>query len=305
MPFYSENQIRKRHAEFVGLKKYTDKLIFYDRLFGIIPFSFPDFDPKLPYFFLKEKTEELSGIYKLERNNPGLTEKKFSYSEVFVFNIRPANSNSAVYSNYILSSFLSRAPVFGDWIHQKKADDKPVELFLDEANGMINQIECCLQYEREKSFSLQCMAVFYKGFFDAFSNRVYGPGKKRKFIELYLYAQGIIYANYIRALKTAMQQSRNPVMMERSVNLDLAGRLRLMLELGIIDFLKNRYAGMDSLSWENKIAEMLCLILGENADQKLAVLQNLSSLSGLGQHASSKTAANMIHQKILRLASGK
>ncbi|HEY4965339.1 MAG TPA: hypothetical protein VII28_03025, partial [Puia sp.] len=96
MSFFSENQIRKRHAEFMGLKKYADKLIFFDHLFGIIPFPFPDFDPELAFLFQKEKMEELTAIYKKERNNRGLTEKKFSYREDFIFNIRPANSNSAV-----------------------------------------------------------------------------------------------------------------------------------------------------------------------------------------------------------------
>ncbi len=33
------------------------------------------------------------------------------------------------------------------------------------------------------------------------------PGKKRKFIELYLYAQGIIYSHYISFLKSNLQKS--------------------------------------------------------------------------------------------------
>ena len=119
MQFYSENQVRQLHAEFRGLKKYVDKLSFFDRLFGIIPFSFPDFDPQLGFLFQKEKTEELIDILRKERNNPALTEKKFSFGETFVFNIKPANSNSSAYSNYILSIFLSRSPAFEEWIRQK------------------------------------------------------------------------------------------------------------------------------------------------------------------------------------------
>src|SRR5664279_3812556 len=189
MSFFSENQIRKRHAEFMGLKKYADRLIFFDQLFGIIPFPFPGFDPELSFLFQQDKTTELEGIYRKERNNRSLNEKKFSYGEDFVFNIRPANSNSAVYSNYILSSFLLDAPEFVEWINQKKTGGKTIHYLLDQANGYVNDIEYRLQCKRDKSFSLQCMAVFYKGFYDAFSNRVYGPGKKRKFIELFLYAQ--------------------------------------------------------------------------------------------------------------------
>jgi hypothetical protein len=305
MPFYSEIQIRTCHAEFKRLKKYTDKLIFFDRLFGIIPFSFPDFDPQLRYFFQKEKMTELSDIFRKERNNPGLNEKKFSFAEDFVFNIRPANSNSATYSNYILSSFLSRTPVFKEWIRQRKTADKPVEFFLDEANGLINRIENALQNEQEKGFNFQCMAVFYKGFYDAFSNQVNLPGKKRKFIELYLYAQGIIYANYINSLKTALQQSRNPVELQRSSCLDLPGKLGLMQELGIIEFLKSRYTGLDVISFENKVAEILCLITGEYTDQKETVLKILSAMNRQNPGGSSKMNSSGMHQKIIKMTTGK
>ena len=295
MSFFSENQIRKRHAEFMGLKKYADKLIFFDHLFGIIPFPFPGFDQELSFLFQKEKTEELEGIYKKERNNRSLTEKKFSYDEDFIFNIRPANSNSSVYSNYILSSFLLRAPEFAEWIKQKNISGKPVEYLLDQANGFVNDIECRLQYQREKSFSLQCMAVFYKGFYDAFSNQVYGPGKKRKFIELYLYAQGIIYSNYINCLKSTFHIYRYPADVQMPHQLDLSGQLNLLYELGVVDFLKSRYSGLDHFSFENKIAEILCLITGEDTDQKKTVLQILSSLNSMGQKQAAKKVLNTTH----------
>src|SRR5664279_78327 len=298
MSFFSENQIRKRHAEFMGLKKYADKLIFFDHLFGIIPFPFPDFDPELAFLFQKEKMEELTAIYKKERNNRGLTEKKFSYREDFIFNIRPANSNSAVYSNYILSSFLLRAPEFAEWINQNKSAEKPVDYLLDQANGFVNDIEYRLQCKRDKSFSLQCMAVFYKGFYDAFSNRVYGPGKKRKFIELFLYAQGIIYSNYISSLKTAFQLFHYPADIQIPQHLDLSGQLNLLQELGIVDFLRSRYAELDAPAFENKLSEILCLITGENTDQKKTVLQMLSSLNRQGQKPVNKTVVNTIHQKV-------
>jgi len=95
------------------------------------------------------------------------------------------------------------------------------------------------------------------------------------------------------------------VVVDRPLNLDLPGKLRLMRELGIIDLLKNRYAGMDSLSWENKVAEILCLITGETFDQKEPVLQALSTLRSQGENGHTKNSANRIHQRILRLNSGK
>jgi hypothetical protein len=300
MQCYSEIQIRTLHSEFKAHKKYADKLAFFDRFFGIIPFSFPDFDPQLRLLFQKEKTEELAVIFKKERNNPGLTEKRFCFRETFVFNIKPANSNSSVYSNFILSSFLSRAPVFEEWIRQKKSAKKSVEFFLDEANALINNIEYLLQNEYDKSFTLQCMSVFYKGFYDAFSKRDKLPDKKRKFIELYLYAQGIIYAKYISTLKGALQKSRNPVDLQKPVNLDLPGKLSLLNELGIIDFLNSSYTGMDSASFENKVAEILCLITGEEAEQKEKVLKILSTMNSQSIIGFTKSQSSGASRKIVQ-----
>jgi len=267
MQRYSENQIRTLHAEFRSHKKYGAKLAFFDRIFGIIPFSFPEFDPKLGFFFEKEKTEGLTAFYKMERNNPNLTEKKFSFGETFVFNIRPANSNSPAYSSFILSRFLSRAPEFDDWVQQKKTAGKPVELLLDEANGIINKIEYSLQNEYDKSFKLQCMSVFYKGVYDAFRKKVALPGKKRKFIELYLYAHGIIYTHYIRFLKTDLMKPLHPVDLPETPYLDFSGKLALLNEWGILDFLKRKFNRLDPFSFENKIAEFIRLITGECTEQ--------------------------------------
>jgi hypothetical protein len=249
MQVYSENQVRTLYAEFRSFKQYAAKLAFFDQVFGIIPFSFPEFDPHLGFFFLEEKIADLAAIFKKERNNPGLTEKRISFGETFIFNIRPANSNSAAYSRYILSRFISQAPAFEEWILQKRTTGKTVENMLDEANQIVNRIEYRLQNEYDKSFTLQCMSVFYKGFYDAFCKVVNLPGKKRKFTELYLYAQGIIYAHYVRSL-------------------DFSGKLALLNELGILDFLRKRFSRLDPFSFENKIAEIIRLITGENMDQK-------------------------------------
>ena len=268
MQVYSENQVRTLYAEFRSFKQYAAKLAFFDQIFGIIPFSFPEFDPQLGFFFLEEKIAELAAIFKKERNNPGLTEKRISFGETFIFNIRPANSNSAAYSRYILSRFIAGAPAFEDWILQKRTTGKTVENMLDEANQIVNRIEYRLQNEYDKSFTLQCMSVFYKGFYDAFCKVVNLPGKKRKFTELYLYAQGIIYAHYVRSLKSAFLKSQHPADYSESFSLDFSGKLALLNELGILDFLRKKFSRLDPFSFENKIAEIIRLITGENRDQK-------------------------------------
>jgi hypothetical protein len=302
MQRYSENQIRALYSEFRSYKKYADKLLFFDQLFGIIPFSFPEFDPRLKFFFQKEKTDELAEIFKNERNNPGLTERKFFFGETFIFSIKPANSNSAAYSNYILSSFLSRSPIFEEWVRLNISEERSVGFLLDEANSTINKIECCLCNEYDKSFKLQCMSVFFKGFYDAFSNRVNLPGKKRKFIELYLYAQGIIYSNYIGSLKrTLYEDFHYPLDIQKSVNLDLQGKLDMLNELGIIDFLRTRYSGMDAFSFENKMTEIICLLTGEFTGQKETIHKILSTMNRQNPIEIPKRIPSVFHGKTVNL----
>jgi hypothetical protein len=278
-PCYSENQIRSLYSEFKGLKKYVEKLAFFDRWFGIIPFDFPDFDPRLRFFFEREKTEELVDIFKKERNNPGLTLKKFQFDEILAFNIKPANSNSSVYSHFILSCFLTRKPSFEVWIKQNISSDKKVEDLLDEANGVMNTIEMYLQNEYDQSFRLQCMSVFYRGFYDVFTRHLNGPGKKRKFIELYLYAQGMIYADFISSLKTAMRKASQPEDLKTQAPLDLEGKMNLLHELGILDFLTNMYSDTGKGLAADDMAETIIRITGESPEQKEKILCLMKKMS--------------------------
>jgi len=205
MKQYSANGIRSLHEEYKTLRRYMEKLLFFDLHFEIIPFSFPAFDPELKFFFEKEKTASLTAIYKKERNNPSLTEKKFSFDIVYRFSIKPVNSNTSVYSTYILSKFLSGAPDYRELINQREerisANNSGTKPLLNEANGILNQVEFKLQNEYDKSLMHHYMAIFYKGFYDAYSKQVVFPVKKRKFIELYLYAQGILYEKYLKAVR--------------------------------------------------------------------------------------------------------
>jgi hypothetical protein len=205
MKHYSEKQIIVLQQEFKAIKRYSDKLSFYDRHFGIIPFDFPAFDPALSLFFEKEKAAALCDIFKKERNNPGLTEKQFRFQDEYRFNIKPANSNNAVYSNYILSQFLAQAPDFDGWMAERERQSNGSEpcrrVQLEKANALLNEIEYRLRHDYDKSLLLHCMAVFYKGFYDAFTGSIVLPDKKRKFIELYLYALGMIYAQYVNRLR--------------------------------------------------------------------------------------------------------
>jgi hypothetical protein len=123
------------------------------------------------------------------------------------------------------------------------------------------------------------MSVFYRGFYDAFTRHLSGAGKKRKFIELYLYAQGMIYADFIGSLKTVMRKAGQPEDLKTQAPLDLAGKMNLLYELGILDFLTNRYSNSGSGLSFNDLAELISQIMGEPPEQKEKILYLIKKMS--------------------------
>jgi hypothetical protein len=263
---YSENQIKDLYPAFHMLKKYLDKLAFFDLYFGIIPSYFPPFDPALSYFFEKDKTELLIDTFKKERNNPALSEKHFYFERDYRFNIKPANSNSSIYSTYILAKFLCSSPDFNELINKRTAGtggpyDKPL---LEEANQIINWMEYKLQNEYDKSLKLHCMTVFYKGFYDSFCGRIVLPDKKRKYTELFLYAQGILYTEYLKALRKYYLPQTDAGYFEPSYYPPHQSKSGMLREFGIIDQFRKRYNGMDSEVLNEKLSRLVGLLTGES-----------------------------------------
>ena len=277
MKQYSEKQIKLLYQEFKMLKRYIDKLTFFDHHFGIIPFPFPSFDPALVCFFEEDKIQALTDIFKKERNNPALTEKRFLFNDNYRFNIKPANSNNAVYSTYILSKFLFLVPRFHTLINKmesrssyKASSAKPL---LDEANRIINFIEYKLQNEYDKSLRLHCMTVFYKGFYDAFICRVNLPDKKRKFIELYLYAQGMLYAKYLDALKEHYVRPLSNKADAKSILPSLLQRkICLLKEFGMIELFRKKNPNLENGALEKKMAALIYHVSGGKQEPKKEML---------------------------------
>lgn len=81
------------------------------------------------------------------------------------------------------------------------------------------------------------------------------------------------------------------------MNLDLPGKMDLLNELGIIDFLKSRYSGMDTVSFENKMTEILCLLTGEHTSQKESILKILSTTNRQSQNEILKRISSGYYNK--------
>jgi hypothetical protein len=206
MDTYTVEQLKELQVEFKSLKRYKEKIYFFDTKFNIIPFLFPPFSIHLPIFFEQEITNKLIDIFRSESNNPMLKKRQIAAgAQKIIFDITPTNSNNPVYNSFIVYKFLllgsQQKVTVNNTISDFNKNEYPVEKILEYTNNIINSIESILTTGHDKSLLFQFMKVFYLGFCNEFAQEIKPINKKKKFTILYLYSLGILYARYIATIK--------------------------------------------------------------------------------------------------------
>lgn len=161
----------KLHKEFIGLANYHDNLAFYDQHFGILPFKFPVFKPELDILLKGDEINFLMEIFQKERKQPlNFIQTINDSTEIFVFNITPANTNRQFLTDYIINYFLSHDEGFNQII--KKIEEtlatkkQAWNMTLKAGNELVNLIKYKLSHNKERSFRNQFLHVFQNGFND-------------------------------------------------------------------------------------------------------------------------------------------
>ena len=259
------------HAEFLAIKKYKDRILFFDQHFKLMENSFPAFNPNLDILFKQEEINILVEIFENERRNVFFPEKKFHFNgEHFVFNVVPLNSYPEILNDYIISKFLDADSHFQKIMALLKSafktDASLIEKWKTASTENISLIANKLASGNETSLRNQFMTVFYHGYLDHIQNNIKKFSRRKKVIELYLYSQGILFGRYLEALNQyslalVKQLPREPAY---TPVLDWTGRVLLFKELGILDLLMGKYRDAQKPDPEKKVAQVLCLILGEN-----------------------------------------
>jgi hypothetical protein len=208
-------------------------------------------------------------------------ERHFTISkDVFAFSIRPVGERERMMLNqYILESFLQERLPFKQEVYDgiNLAAD-PVSYLqnkISELEQILNEVKEILADYKEPGMRLRFLSIFYKGFI---SYRT-GGGKmikvKRKFIEFFLYSQGLLFADYLNLLKMELQQRVEP---EKKETHNLESKVRLLHQLGIIRFLEKRLKGEDNASGKEQLAALLCEISSISTDHVPLIIQQLASI---------------------------
>jgi hypothetical protein len=184
--------IKSVFSEFQSLKSYTDKLRFYDDHFKLIPHRFPACHGDPHTLFSTQNVNFLLEILQEERKHPFHPVWKFvGDDQDYTFSIQPRYSNYSTFNEYVLTQFLhSSTPRSAARKRQRNTTPLPADTVPEMISHLLQQVSRSPQ----AALRAQMVRVFYKGHTDFIQHQKSSFTRKKKFIELYLYAQGILFA---------------------------------------------------------------------------------------------------------------
>ena len=189
------------HSSFVQ-ENYRSRLALFDQLFGLIPFKFPEFDPKISWYSDTDAFDNLVFLFSDERSKGrSLFERKIEAADEHlhfqVFPVQKTERNA--FHDFVLNKFIS----------EKTSIEKKAELQLscipnvqEEIKAKMNVIEKTLQWmfttlkKNSPSLKNKFLQIVYNGTLASGVELNSRFNMRRKFIELYLYTQGLLIADH-------------------------------------------------------------------------------------------------------------
>ena len=230
-------RVQQLHQQFQALTTYHERVQFFDHQLGLLPFDAPPFDPALPWLFDSAPAFNLLDLFLLEidrRKNFYVKTFKFE-TDVFTFSINPFSKNHRITLNqFILHKFFS---AFSTWEQQAA---RQINFFLTaeqkikEANHILIRLREMASEKSVQPIHAKFLQVFLKGYADKTAQEQV-LNRRKRFVELYLYGQGLLYAQYIELLQKKISDLKNR---QQAAPPLLNQKLKVMEKLGFFDFLK-------------------------------------------------------------------
>jgi len=275
--------------------RYPDKVVLFDRHFGLIPFDFPSFDISLSWYLDPAQLNTLTDILNIERRElRSLYRKAIPIGKkIYRFSVLPVYIPERKFLNeYVLDKFLNeKHKIKSDTLRQlSEAPSK--KIYLEEKIAAITHwLDWVPKSLKTNPSSIQAkfLQIFYNGILAANSGKVSTLTIRRKFVELYLYAQGLLmmdYLNYLSSIYEAMVPGN-------SVQpLPLRLKLVALHELGVLDLIRSRFDLESNEHGLEIIATIVSLITSEHTANYNEVYRTLSIL-GTGHPKDCLTESNL------------
>ncbi|HWJ27238.1 MAG TPA: hypothetical protein VNS32_11890 [Flavisolibacter sp.] len=217
---HGEENIIRLHLEFKQLRTYKEKVEFFDQQFGCLSNTYPEFDPELKFLFEQKEFDAFTEIFEKERRKAIILDRRYEIDgKTYIFNATPVNSNTVILNDYILYHFINNDKKFESHVNaiRNKAEINEQQIWEAWLNALnrIDSIENKLAGGEERGLRYRFMNVFINGYRDKEQGLLKKFFNRKKFIELYLYAQGVLFRQYFQQLNDLCDFSTSAVHDER------------------------------------------------------------------------------------------
>jgi hypothetical protein len=271
MSLMTDDYVIKLFAAFSAQEGYLNRLSHFEKHFHVIFDLFPAFDYTLTFLNDPGQIGLLTDMYRKDSSIYAALKKEFSIDKrLFVFDVRPVNSYRPVFNKYIIDGFVSADRGFnaitGAIEKYGSYGERPVAALMDECDQSIRIVRDNLQKNKTSNFRIQFMTVFYEGYNDHLDGLSKSFRRKKKFIELYLYSQGLLFAGYRQRLQSAWlhQEIQEKVTEPDEFKvLDWRGQVLMLKKMGMLDVLKDKIQHPVETVKRKKIHRIICQIIGQ------------------------------------------
>lgn len=270
---------------FANKASYKTRLHLYQRVFPFPGDCFSPFDPALPFLFHKDFPGDVYKWQQTEKRlSGGLRQTVFANEACIVLDITPRNSQRRIFNEFVIDQFESAdgrfAAMMGALQTGAVFEGKSVAERYAESNSLLSRIDYAMNDRKSIRLEGQMTRVFFLGYTDGMEGIKKQFPYKRKFIELYLYAQGQMFAQYRRLLSRkiayeAIAQTAPDQYPEGTP--DWKAQLQLLQRTGVVDMLESRFAQSEAGN-RNLLDTTLCFIIGQHEKMSAAVRSYLDSI---------------------------
>lgn len=250
---------------------YLTRLQLFHQAFPFFEDCFPAFDTGLSFLF---NIEYFSSVYQWNKTEKLLSKRLrqsiYINDSLFHFDITPRNSQRSVFNSFMIGLFEERDSQFAAIMEALQTDaainGKSISTLYAESDLLLSKIESVTNNRNAIRLEGQILRVFYRGYADGMDNIKRTVSHKRKFIELFLYTQGQMFAQYRRLLRWKIHCSQVDQLKgirEWTAEPNWKAQLQLLQQTGVVDMLESRFAQSEG---ENRdlLDTTLCFIIGQH-----------------------------------------
>ena len=187
---------------------YADKLSFFHFHFGIIPFLFPHFDTEISWYSSAVQLAVLIENFYKEKPKKFTCEKIFIEDDCIIkFSVQPVSPIQRIqYNRFIIAAFLCLHDSFKQKFERDlQTENNPIEFLASQIRFLTavkEWMRCSVnEVKVKKSLRSQFLQIFLSGFYFYDTGKQVTIQQRRKFVELYLFSQGLFFADHLSTLQ--------------------------------------------------------------------------------------------------------